>query len=63
MYNRRFYIKVWQELVAEKDMIFIAGPRQAGKTTLSGLIAHSFSNNYYFNWDIAEHRTRFLRIY
>lgn len=60
MYNRRFYIKIWKELAAEKNMIFVAGPRQAGKTTLSKLIAHSFTNNYYFNWDIAEHRTLFF---
>jgi len=60
MYNRRFYIKVWQDLAYEKSMIFIAGPRQAGKTTLSKLIARSYANNYYFNWDIAEHRTLFL---
>lgn len=60
MYNRRFYIKVWQELSFEKSMIFIAGPRQAGKTTLSKLISRSYTNNYYFNWDIAEHRTLFF---
>jgi hypothetical protein len=41
-------------------MIFIAGPRQAGKTTLSKLISRSYTNNYYFNWDIAEHRTLFF---
>lgn len=60
MYNRLFYIKIWKELAAEKNMIFVAGPRQAGKTTLAKLIAHSFANNYYFNWDIAEHRTLFF---
>jgi predicted AAA+ superfamily ATPase len=60
MHNRRFYIKIWQELAAGKSMIFIAGPRQAGKTTLSKLIARSYTNNYYFNWDIAEHRTLFF---
>ncbi|MBI5408829.1 MAG: ATP-binding protein [Nitrospirae bacterium] len=60
MHNRSFYIKIWQELAAEKNMIFIAGPRQAGKTTLSKLIARSYVNNYYFNWDIAEHRTLFF---
>lgn len=53
-------MNIWKELSAEKEMIFIAGPRQAGKTTLSGLIASSFSNHYYFNWDIAEHRTLFF---
>lgn len=38
-------------------MVFLAGPRQAGKTTLAKLIAGSFTNNFYFNWDIPEHRT------
>jgi len=60
MHNRSFYIKIWQELAAGKSMIFIAGPRQAGKTTLSQLIARAYTNNYYFNWDIAEHRTQFF---
>ncbi len=60
MVNRGFYIKIWQELASEKSMIFIAGPRQAGKTTLSKLIARSYTNNYYFNWDIAEHRALFF---
>jgi len=60
MVNRQFYTKIWQELASEKSMIFISGPRQAGKTTLSKLIARSYANNYYFNWDIAEHRTLFF---
>ena len=60
MHNRRYYINIWQELAAQKSMIFISGPRQAGKTTLSKLISRSYTNNYYFNWDIAEHRTLFF---
>ncbi len=60
MFNRQFYIKIWQELSSEKSMVFIAGPRQAGKTTLSKLISRTYTNNYYFNWDIAEHRTLFF---
>ncbi|MBI5893946.1 MAG: ATP-binding protein [Deltaproteobacteria bacterium] len=59
MITRRLYINLWQELASEKGMVFIAGPRQAGKTTLSKLISHSYTNHYYFNWDIAEHRTLF----
>ncbi len=53
MYNRSYYINVRQELAAGKSMIFISGPRQAGKTTLSKHISRSYTNNYYFNWDIA----------
>jgi predicted AAA+ superfamily ATPase len=60
MVKRQFYIKIWEELASEKSMVFIAGPRQAGKTTLSKFISRSFANNYYFNWDIAEHRTLFF---
>ncbi len=60
MYNRSYYINIWQELAAEKSMIFISGPRQAGKTTLSKLISRSYANTYYFNWDIAEHRALFF---
>jgi predicted AAA+ superfamily ATPase len=42
---------------SEKGMIFLSGPRQSGKTTLAKIIAASFTNSLYFNWDIPEHRT------
>jgi predicted AAA+ superfamily ATPase len=60
MVKREQYVRIWQELSAEKSMIFLAGPRQAGKTTLSKIIAGSFANSLYFNWDIAEHRALFF---
>lgn len=41
-------------------MVFLAGPRQVGKTTLSKIISKSFPNNLYFNWDIPQHRARLL---
>ena len=37
-------------------MIFLAGPRQSGKTTLAKMIAGTFTNSLYWNWDIADHR-------
>jgi len=49
-----------QELSSEKSMIFLAGPRQTGKTTLCNIISRSFSNHVYFNWDIAEDRIHFF---
>lgn len=61
MEKRTPYRKIWQELSREKSMIFLAGPRQSGKTTLAKLIAESFANSLYFNWDIADHRETFLR--
>lgn len=42
-------------------MVFLAGPRQSGKTTLSKIIAESFANSLYFNWDIADHRALLIR--
>ena len=42
-------------------MIFLAGPRQSGKTTLAKIIAGTFANSRYFNWDIADHRETFFR--
>ncbi len=60
MENRSLYVNMWKELAREKSMIFLAGPRQAGKTTLSNIIAASFSNTLYFNWDIPVHRTMFI---
>jgi len=61
MLPRELFVQTWQELAQEKGMIFLSGPRQSGKTTLAKIIAASFTNSLYFNWDIPEHRTRFLR--
>jgi predicted AAA+ superfamily ATPase len=60
MKDRNLYLKVWEELVRDKNMIFLAGPRQSGKTTLSHIIAQKFSSNFYMNWDIPEHRRKFF---
>jgi len=35
MKKRNIYIRTWEELSCEKNMIFLTGPRQAGKTTLA----------------------------
>jgi len=60
MKGRDPYIRIWEELSREKSMVFLVGPRQAGKTTLAQIISRSFKNSLHFNWDIAEHRTRFF---
>jgi len=61
MKRRTPYIKIWQDLAIDKSMIFLVGPRQAGKTTLAQIISGSFANSLYFNWDIAEHRANFIQ--
>ncbi len=60
MNKRTPYVIIWQELEKNKCMIFLSGPRQAGKTTLAKIITDSFTNNLYFNWDIVAHRVRLL---
>ena len=59
--NRNKYLKYWQELSASKEMIFLSGPRQSGKTTLAqNMIGSSFANLSYFNYDFIESK-RILR--
>jgi len=61
MIKRLMYINLWKELSAEKQMIFLSGPRQVGKTTLAKEIAGEFRNNVYFNWDILEHKKLLIK--
>jgi predicted AAA+ superfamily ATPase len=61
MERRHPYLKIWETLAAEKSMVFLAGPRQSGKTTLAKIIADVFTNSLYCNWDIPEHRARLLK--
>ena len=42
-----------------KKMVFVAGPRQVGKTTLARMLPGA--RRGYLNWDIAEDRERILR--
>ncbi|MFH1629683.1 MAG: ATP-binding protein, partial [Pseudomonadota bacterium] len=60
MEHRALYENIWRELAASKSMILLAGPRQVGKTTLTQMIARSFTNTLYFNWDIHENRKDFV---
>ncbi len=56
MDKRTLYAKIWIELQEEKSMLFLTGPRQAGKTTFADIISRTFVNSLYFNWDIPSHR-------
>ena len=61
MKARPLYMNVWEDLAAEKAMVFLAGPRQSGKTTLSQWISEKFTNRLYVNWDIPEDRALLLQ--
>ncbi len=51
--------KAIQADLAEK-MVFVGGPRQVGKTTLSRMIGESFAFPVYLNWDNRDHRQAIL---
>ncbi len=42
-----------------RKMVFVAGPRQVGKTTLARRLLGRKAG--YLNWDVAEHREAILR--
>ncbi|MBU4484482.1 ATP-binding protein [bacterium] len=62
MINRYLEGVITQHLKEYRQMAFITGPRQVGKTTLAkGLISNLEPTVNYFNWDIIEHRKILLK--
>jgi predicted AAA+ superfamily ATPase len=53
------YLTVQVKRDLARKMVFVAGPRQVGKTTLARQVIPGESG--YFNWDVPEHRERILR--
>ena len=60
MRPRTLYRNIWQALSSEKSMVFAAGPRQSGKTTLAHMVSEAHTNHLYFNWDIPKDRARLI---
>ena len=57
MQKRYLFAPVDKHLSELRQMAFITGPRQCGKTTLAkSLIGDLKSGRNYFNWDLPEHR-------
>ena len=56
--NRIYTSLIKTHLTKDRQIIFLSGPRQIGKTTLSRLIKEGWgeNNSYYFNWDNRDHR-------
>ncbi len=61
MLDRPLYRNLFKELTKEKRMVFMAGARRVGKTTLGDMIAETFANRVYLNWEIPEDRARLIR--
>jgi len=61
MDKRTLYKAIWDQLSADKPMIMLAGPRQAGKTTFArDIVAKDFTDTIYFNWDLAKDKRRLI---
>ena len=61
MIQRPLYKILWNQLSADKALIMLAGPRQAGKTTLArDIIAKDFADVVYFNWDLPKDKRRLI---
>jgi predicted AAA+ superfamily ATPase len=58
-YQKRILFDHIQNDLAQK-MVFLGGPRQVGKTTLSKQFLDSQGLGY-LNWDIAAHREKILK--
>src|ERR1700733_4758610 len=58
---KRIYEAVFEEHLAEnRQMLFLVGPRQVGKTTTSLEVSESYKHHFYFNWDIQQDRIKIV---
>ena len=54
---KRFYEHIFEEhFLQNRQMLFLVGPRQIGKTTLSKEIASRRTTHFYLNWDSQKDR-------
>ncbi len=57
--SRTRYLEAQIEKDLERKMVFVAGPRQVGKTTLA--LGLPGAREGYLNWDVPQHRERILK--
>lgn len=58
---KRLYESVFEEHLAQhRQMIFIMGPRQSGKTTVAQTLIRTHKKGYYFSWDNIADRANIL---
>jgi uncharacterized protein len=57
----RIYLKLIKKHFAKnRQMVFLSGPRQVGKTTTAALLASDRATSWYWNWDVEEDRALIL---
>ena len=57
--------RIYEDIIVKhyslhNEAIFLSGPRQVGKTTISEAVAKNFDHTTYLNWDNTEDRHRIL---
>jgi uncharacterized protein len=58
---KRIYEEILTEHLAEnRQMLFLSGPRQVGKTTTSLEVSELCKHHFYFNWDIQNDRMKIV---
>ena len=58
---KRIYEAVIEEHLAEnRQMLFLVGPQQVGKTTTSLEVAEPYKYHFYFNWDVQSDRAKIV---
>ncbi len=61
MQARYLYLHLDQHLQEHRQMLFLSGPRQCGKTTLARhLLSNVQDGTNYYNWDNSAHRKKLL---
>lgn len=56
MIKRLYELILVEHLATLRQMAFLSGPRQVGKTTTSIIASLEATSHYYFNWDNDDHR-------
>ena len=59
--NRIYTSIILDHLKHWKQMVFIEGPRQSGKTTIAKQVIKNFDINLYYNWDNQKDRSVLLQ--
>lgn len=59
--KRIYELLLSEHLKNENQMLFLAGPRQVGKTTIAKHLQASHQNFHYFNWDNLDHRQLIMK--
>lgn len=58
---KRVYESILEDhLIKNRQMLFLVGPRQVGKTTTSLDLSASYKIHYYFNWDVQSDRLKIV---